>query len=211
MKKKVEKKPVRVAEVTRTPVFDNSDVMPYKDMEWSIRKKRWIFPDRRTPAEKARDRIRKRQENVLKRKWLFVSSRIPKGWYQGVSCGLGWLPMIKQLVEDIDAVWMQLGGMRQPNWVPVQVKEKFGGLRFYVRPALELSKRATKDFRLIHNRCWRITEALISTAESRSYSICERCTSPASRNTIEGCVQTICKSCHEKEMARRKKGGPRGK
>ena len=64
-------------------------------------------------------------------------------------CNEGWYPLIQRLIEDL----IDLGWDKQVT----QVKEKFGGLRFYV------------------NSC--STEMLdrISEAERESYTICENC------------------------------------
>ena len=208
--KKKEKVEVRVAEATREPVYTDPAVMPYKDMEWSVRKKRWYFPDRRSPEQKIQDRIRRKQELALKKKWDFVSRRIPKGWYPGVTCGVGWLPIIKQLVEDVDAAWRGIGGIHpELHWVPVQVKEKFGTLRFYVRPALDISKKAPKSFKEVWDRCWRVTSALISTAEHETASTCEDCGKRGTRRELEGWISTACDECHERHQKERKHGDRR--
>ena len=60
---------------------------------------------------------------------------------------LGWYPLVKELIEDL----INLGWNKQT----CQVKEKFGGLRFYINEGSdEIHKRITK-------------------AENDSYEICE--------------------------------------
>ena len=44
--------------------------------------------------------------------------------YRGFDCGDGWFDLIYQLSKKLSAIY--------PNVRAVQVKEKFGGLRFYV-------------------------------------------------------------------------------
>jgi hypothetical protein len=66
--------------------------------------------------------------------------------------------------------------------VAVQIKEKFGGLRFYVNGAIE--------------KHWNY----ITFAESMSYSTCEVCGSPGKRYT-DGWHQTLCET-HAKEQNR---------
>jgi hypothetical protein len=63
--------------------------------------------------------------------------------------GNGWLGIIKEMLEDI----IKMGWNKQT----VQIKEKFGGLRFYINSASEE----------VHNR--------ISEAEKLSYKVCEEC------------------------------------
>ena len=64
-------------------------------------------------------------------------------------CGNGWYPLIKDLITDL----IELGWDKQT----CQVKEKFGGLRFYINGASEE----------IYKR--------IQTAEDLSYKTCETC------------------------------------
>lgn len=69
----------------------------------------------------------------------------------------GWYPLIDVLCEQL-----QRGINRQgePQVVASQVKEKFGGLRFYVDSASDCQ------------------QTMISFAEALSYRICEECGSP---------------------------------
>jgi hypothetical protein len=50
-------------------------------------------------------------------------NRIPDGWARVASCGPGWHPLLLQL----DAQLSEL----EPAYIVYQIKEKFGGLRFY--------------------------------------------------------------------------------
>lgn len=49
--------------------------------------------------------------------------RIPDGWGRWISCDRGWYPLLVELDEQLRALL--------PNYVLHQVKEKFGGLRYY--------------------------------------------------------------------------------
>lgn len=85
--------------------------------------------------------------------------------------GDGWLPLIQKLIEDIIA----LGWNKRIS----QVKEKFGGLRFYIDSYTdEISK-------------------VISEAENKSYSICENCGDVGClRKTVNGSYYfTSCDKC----------------
>ena len=62
--------------------------------------------------------------------------------------------------------------------IAVQVKEKFGGLRFYVGAADEE------------------VNGMIRMAESMSYKICEECGCPG-RPSKEGWIRTLCPPCRE--------------
>lgn len=68
------------------------------------------------------------------------------------SVGAGWLPLVEELVIDL----IELGWDRQV----AQVKEKFGGLRFYIGVG-------SADI-----------AATIDRAQERSFEICEECGRP---------------------------------
>lgn len=67
--------------------------------------------------------------------------------------------------------------------VAAQVKEKFGGLRFYV------------------NNCDDYVHGVISMAESMSYRTCESCGGRGSRRS-GGWIRTLCDACHQGDKKR---------
>lgn len=85
--------------------------------------------------------------------------------------GDGWAPLLDRLMEDLAKVG--------PMGPIAQIKEKFGGLRFYT-----VSSSAE------HND-------LIWAAEAASYTICERCGSPGSLDQTRQWVKTLCEPCKE--------------
>lgn len=94
----------------------------------------------------------------------------------------GWLKLLDRLCEML--VELTPPGSDQP--AVVQVKEKFGGLRFYVD-------------------CWLTDEQsdAITEAEAESYRTCESCGAPG-RARDTGWVTTLCDDCHDR---RRPNGG----
>lgn len=89
-----------------------------------------------------------------------IESRIEKGFYPKVSCDTGWFGLIAELHEKLVAI--------DPNYVVLQVKEKFGGLRFYAAPGYgELSEVRCKEF-----------YSLIREAEDKSFTVCEMTGNP---------------------------------
>ena len=86
--------------------------------------------------------------------------------------GLGWFPLIKDLITDL----IELGWNKEV----CQVKEKFGGLRFYINAA-------TSD---VHKR--------ISQAEIESMNICEVTGKPGKLRTDIGWYRTLCDEEYEK-------------
>lgn len=79
----------------------------------------------------------------------------------GIACGDGWLCVLDTLCGEIER---QLHASGAPQVVAVQVKEKFGGLRFYVRGGDAF------------------TDALIWIADLMSGFICDVCGLPGRRS-----------------------------
>ena len=88
----------------------------------------------------------------------------------GIECDDGWLEMIAQLIQEL----IYAGWTREMR----QIKEKFGGLRFY-------ADGLTNE-----------TAEIIMKYEKRSNEICERC---GSTNRVTLCgdnwVKTLCDQC----------------
>jgi hypothetical protein len=95
----------------------------------------------------------------------------------------GWLPLIKELDRELSALDSDYG--------IVQIKEKFGGLRFYFEPSSDCSAEvADAMFELEHKY------------ERESYLRCELC---GSREDVETSghggywIKTLCLECVNKE------------
>lgn len=93
---------------------------------------------------------------------------------------IGWV----DLVLDLDRRLAELA----PNYTIQQVKEKFGGLRYYV--TLDLDPKDPT-----------YTEAtdLIREAERKSYSICQLCGGPGKLDDSQPWYVTVCPTCQEQE------------
>lgn len=115
-----------------------------------------------------------------------------------LSCGLGWKKLIFGLVDELDKIWEGFQGKRgNRNWAILQVKEKFGGLRFYVgypeydaEDAMARRERSSEAIRL---------------AEEKSFKICERCGKPGT-TTGQGYIATVCWKCEKRWQQRTAKG-----
>ena len=97
----------------------------------------------------------------------------------GFSCDDGWYDLIYKLCEKIEGELK-----KEPNaeFNVCQVKEKFGGLRFYI------DSGSTRIYKLI------------STAEERSYKICEKCGEGGKLRDDTGWYRTLCDECHVKRL-----------
>jgi hypothetical protein len=91
----------------------------------------------------------------------------------GFEVGDGWFDLIKELSEKLEPMGV----------VAMQVKEKFGGLRFYVTHATDAA--------------W----DLIEEAERKSETICEECGDPGEIRDDRHWVLTLCDKCNEGNKA----------
>ena len=95
----------------------------------------------------------------------------------GISVGDGWFPLIDQLCKSLQH---ETDKCNAPQVIAAQVKEKFGGLRFYVNSANETQFN------------------YIEFAEALSYKICEEC---GTMNQVitegPGWIQSLCKECRK--------------
>lgn len=108
--------------------------------------------------------------------------------YRGFECGDGWHVPIAELSEwlENEARLLKTAGRRMP--LVVQVKEKFGGLGFYVQ-------------HFPRNRYFCDLLPRIALAETKSKSICEVCGHPGLLRR-EGYYKTLCEQ-HADERKRR--------
>ena len=100
----------------------------------------------------------------------------------GLCCGNGWYWLIDMLCNAIQSYIDNNEHLKIPQVEAVQVKEKFGGLRFYINGGDEE------------------IEGMISLAEYMSYYICESCgsTENVSQNK-KGWISTLCPNCRKSQ------------
>lgn len=97
-----------------------------------------------------------------------------------IECGEGWYDIIAKLSSELEKWIIKYIQNNPDDYNPpmaLQVKEKFGTLRFYVSSATEE----------IHK--------LISATEIESGKICEFCGVPGQRDKINYWVKTLCPEC----------------
>ena len=98
----------------------------------------------------------------------------------GFWCGDGWFGILNELSEGIARLAMEEGGT-MPS--VIRVKEKFGGLRYYLSNVEPQIQDAVYE--------------LVRVAEDESTRTCESCGAPGIRHTKNGVVRTLCENCKE--------------
>ena len=96
--------------------------------------------------------------------------RIPDGWGRWIRCEAGWYPILARLEERLRTI--------DPDYRVLQIKEKFGTLRFYWT-----------------GRNYDAGETVVADAEKESARTCEVCGSPGCLRTRGGWLRTLCADC----------------
>jgi hypothetical protein len=106
------------------------------------------------------------------------------GRYGGFSIGPGWWPIVESLCADIQhhLNWKNRESQVVPPVVVEQIKEKFGGLRFYYQGGDDT-----------------IT-GMVRMAESWAGHSCEECGAPGVRRS-GGWIRTLCDHHEEQRQA----------
>lgn len=99
-----------------------------------------------------------------------IWSRTVDGYDPYIHVGMGWAGLIKECHKALYSF--------DPNYRIYQIKEKFGGLRYYVRPSIDA---------LVYK-----TNAIINPFEKRSYLICEICGQNGNLRRKNGMYRTLC-------------------
>ena len=101
----------------------------------------------------------------------------------GICCGDGWFDLIDEMCGNIQNRMENVNRGKDDNdhliCEATQVKEKWGGLRFYVQ--------GSDDY----------IDGVIDLAESMSYRICSHCGSPSTPQKNRGWIYTMCDQCRE--------------
>lgn len=94
-----------------------------------------------------------------------VLDRIPEQWGKWIGCSSGWWPLVLETHEAIMKV--------DPNYEVHQVKEKFGGMRYYIQSEVPEA----------HD--------IADAADMKASVICEDCGEPGTRRG-GGWIKTLC-------------------
>jgi len=95
----------------------------------------------------------------------------------GFECQTGWFWLINQLCQSIQSYIDNNQHNNIPQVVVDQVKEKYGGLRFYYHGGDET------------------IDGMVWLAEHMSYNICENCGSTENVGDTDGWIMVLCEKC----------------
>ena len=132
----------------------------------------------------------KRKALMAKYKKMFHLEDGTPTWHFGIAVGNGWLPLVDALCEYLQ---FNIDNNKDPQVQVIQIKEKFGSLRFYIGAG------APRQF------------DAISFAESLSSHICEHCGQWVEKSAEDPDAVwklTLCDKCEAKRAKRHEK--PRG-
>lgn len=136
--------------------------------------------------------MKKELENKLFNRFEFYRPDLPQTaslMCFGFECGDGWFDLIWELSEKIEKLENTNESMDKKakrlllgnNSINVvQVKEKFGGLRFYIDGGIKGCQKLVNEY------------------ESKSYTICEVCGKEGKVRTGKW-IKTLCDECYKKE------------
>ena len=106
-----------------------------------------------------------------------IMMRIPDGWGRWISCDRGWY----RIIIDVDQQLAKL----DPNYAVHQVKEKFGGLRYYFAATSAVDEET-----------WEKMQQIVRKAEKLADKTCEICGSTEKVALRDhGWWKTMCDHC----------------
>jgi hypothetical protein len=130
------------------------------------------------------------QNDILQKYWFlkpdnFIQSNV---FALGLDCNDGWYPLIDELCGKIEYLLDTKYPEYKSEFTVLQVKQKFGSLRFYVSGAPD------EIFDLVDEY------------ERKSESICEHCgNTPARIRTHRGWYNLLCDDCESRALENEKR------
>jgi hypothetical protein len=112
-----------------------------------------------------------------------------KGKYGGIECDAGWWPIISSLCAGIQhhLDWKNRQSELVPQVTVAQIKEKFGGLRFYYDGGDD------------------VINGMVRMAETWASHACEECGAPGTSRG-GGWIKTLCSTHHNLRESRKQSG-----
>ncbi len=95
-------------------------------------------------------------DDDMKQDFIEILQKIPDGWGRWITCDKGWYKLIIDTHKKLKYI--------DPNYEIHQIKEKFGGLRYYYQSSYEYGSMQDQ-----------IMEAIVNAAEDVASKTCETC------------------------------------
>lgn len=107
---------------------------------------------------------------------LDILNRFEKSYPSTFDCNIGWFPLIAQTHRKLKYV--------DPGYTVAQIKEKFGGLRYYYTPSNIFIENVSIVPSIMHD--------VVTAAENKSFHTCEICSKPGNTCKSNGWQRTLC-------------------
>lgn len=148
--------------------------------------------------KKKQDYLFKRFSKYFPPKELRTSNRTCMAW--GFAVSDGWYKLVKNLLLDIEKLDKENPDQFLTFQVE-QVKEKFGGLRFYhERYVSKIDFKKDMKYYLENDPL----EKLVMKAERDSFKTCEDCGKKGKLREDRMWIRTLCENCSKKDIERTK-------
>lgn len=159
-------------------------------------------------------------EQQLIEKYPFLSrdleSRDENGRISNIYCafgfehGSGWYSVIDGLCSELVSVYEKYGIPIDIR--PAQIKEKFGGLRFYYDTqnrkksihAIDFLGEGTIRLEEEETDLYKEVRRVVNKWEDISYTICEECGKPGELRKDLPWIRVLCSDCYSKRLSKQK-------
>lgn len=132
--------------------------------------------------------MRKELEVKLARRWPgwfdLDASPMSSAMARGFECGDGWFDILWRLCVDLEPLVVELEKATGEPFEVVQVKEKFGGLRFYINHHTDAINQRIRE------------------AQGESFRTCEICGQPGVHRETARWIRTVCDAHAERQEER---------
>jgi hypothetical protein len=121
----------------------------------------------------------------MKEDYVEILNTIPEGWGRWITCDKGWYKLVIDTHKKLKYI--------DPDYEIHQIKEKFGGLRYYYHCSV--------PYKSIQRE---IMDAIVESAESNAEKTCETCGSNSYKDKVETrnrryWYKTLCITCAEEQ------------
>ena len=120
----------------------------------------------------------------------YIETTYPELKTSYIECDDGWMPHINKITDILVKEVTRYNALKGTNIVFVinQIKEKYGGLRYYI--AFNNTSGADNDFiTRLHKYVWDM--------EYVSTHICEKCGMYGETRKLGGWYKTVCDTCYD--------------